>query len=229
MKKLEGNRYYKIEEYEIGEYEIEYVDGERVENLEYIGVGNVIVYSIKRREDNDYSDIINISNNIRILITDYITMTMIYREIPSNIERIIVDKKEYKNDRYELMEFMEDEDIIEYVMEIENNNKENIYNEKDRKGRNILYYVCNIGREELCIKIAEKMRRESIEGIYDNNNTILHVASYYRMERLINYLIGRVSNEYINKRNKRDETILDLSKKYRLGNINRIMKYINKE
>jgi hypothetical protein len=190
----------------------------------------VLVYSIKSRETNDYSDIINITNSVRILITDYTTMWMIYREIPNNIERIIVDKIEYKNDRYELMEFMEDNDIIEYVKEIENNSKENNrYNEINRKGRNILYYVCNTKKEELCIKIAEKMRRESIEGIYDNNNTIIHVASYYRMERLINYLIKKVSNEYINKRNKRNETILDLAKKYRLGNINRVMKYINKE
>lgn len=229
MKKLEGNGYYKIDEKEIIEYDIEYVNDERVENLEYKD-GNVLVYSINRREDNDYGDLINMMSSVRIIVSDYITMTMIYREIPSNIERIIVDKKEYKNERYELMEFMEEKEIIEYVMEIENKyNDSDIYNDNNENGKNILYYVCNIGREELCIKIAGKMRRESIERIYDNNNTILHIASYYRMERLIKYLVGRLSSEYINKKNKKDETILDLSKRYKLGNINMIMKYINRK
>ncbi len=171
----------------------EYEDEERIEDLELKGDENVIIYKY-----NKYSDLINIYGGIRIMITDKEMLREDrYKELPENIEYVIVKKKVYEvRKEEEMMRFMSNRRIKEYVEEMIRNGRQNMIN---KKGETVLYWLCKKEMEEEAIELISKMDEEIINGSDRKGRTILNMACENVMKRLSIELIGRMSDEAINR------------------------------
>jgi len=167
---------------------------------------NILVYK-SSEERIDYE---NIYKSVRILVSDYSSIGYKnYENIPENIEYIIVDGEEYRNDKrnkLELRYFMNTKEIIEYIEE--KIIREDKIDEETSRGESIidiiifeifkiseLNYKIKENIERIFIEIIEKVDKRLLNKIYEHNYTILN---YIENEMIILRLINRMNKEIIN-------------------------------
>ncbi len=151
---MNRNQYIKIDKSieEICKMEIDFDDydsNDRIEDLEIVEGCNVLIYkSINREEDYE-----NIYRGIKIMIT---TINMVYgdryRKLPRTIEYIVINKKIYRNDEYDMMEYMTYETFERYVYE--DAIREKIYEDEEMR---IAINGCIIGNERAVIDIIRRL------------------------------------------------------------------------
>jgi hypothetical protein len=240
----ERNRYIRIDGGldEILKYEInfeKYNDIDKIEDLEVVGDENVLLYcnieddmvdimtyeqyerykEINRRREDEF---INIYSGVRVLITlkDTINEDK-YKKLPKSIEYVIVVEDEqryiYRNEDFEMMNFMKKETLEKYVREEIMRGAR--YNEYNMMGETTLNIVCRKGLDELAIELILRMNEESINRCNKKGETALISACEKEMEEVAMELIPRMSDESINICNKYGETALIIACQERMEGV----------
>ena len=149
----------------------------------------------------------NIYYSVRIIITDYMTLYNRWREIPEQIEYIIVYGRIYKNNRnkFNFIEYNDDERqriILREMIEEER------INEINDEGNTVLMILCRKNMIEEIKKIIVKMDKKMIDNTNNNKKTALHIASEEKNMEIVEILIKYMSMKGINKSDKEDNTAL---------------------
>jgi len=160
-------------------------------------------------------DYCNIYGSVKILITDYFTLMGKIEEIPEFIEVIIVrniiyyDRNKKNSDKdFDLLIFENNEDKFEMKVErLIERGKINSYNNIEST---ILNYLIWNKKEEMAIKVIDKMEIETINKANKYRNTALILACSKQMERVALKLLER-ENININYVDQYGETAMVLA------------------
>ena len=110
-----------------------------IEDLGLEGDENVIIY---RNDKGDGEEFINIYSGIRIMITTERTINGDrYKKLPENVDYVIVKNRVYEvKEEFDMIFFMSEERLKEYIQEAISQGK---LNESNKKGNTLLIQVIN--------------------------------------------------------------------------------------
>ena len=112
----------------------------------------------RKREETEFE---NIYSGVSVMITEKRSIDEDkYKELPYNIEYVIVENMIYRRNReIDMMEFMSDRRKEEYVEEVIRSRK---YDERNMEGETVLNYVCREKEERMAEKLARVMSGREI-------------------------------------------------------------------
>jgi ankyrin repeat protein len=168
---------------------------------------NILLYA-KYMYDENRVDFENIYPTVRILVTEKILIDEDkYLEIPSYIEKIIILNLEYDiKDEFEMIQFMSNERLREYVKN--NIDNDRIMLEYNKNNDNIFGEICARKDSELIKYIVEK-RKNIINEIIDKFGSKNIFGSYYN-DVIIRIIIENMDKKYLYERDEYNRTILQL-------------------
>ncbi len=206
---MKKNGYIKLEELEEVDFENEYDDSIRIEDLEIVGDERILVY---KNDIGDGDEFMNIYSNIRMMITTYNTIRNDkYKKLPENIENVIVDGTIFNiREEFEMIIFMSEKRLDEHIRE------RGEYNKRTENGYTYLIARCMIydkenkmrRREEMIGDIIDRTSDEILNSETENGETALMCACENILFQVSHKLIDRMSDECINIVSKDGETAL---------------------
>jgi hypothetical protein len=162
-------------------------------------------------EDKESIDFENIYGTVRIIIINYELLgENNYQRIPENVEIIMANKYEnkryywseingkliiYRREEKEMIEFMKEETLNNYI-------KKNILNdeiiiENNKNGNSVINEICKRGKKEILEKIINERRGENIINKWIERNENIKKIYNYKENEIIYIILENIEKKYI--------------------------------